>query len=252
MSLIITVNLEEAIVMASDSRLSTISHNVDMYSGLYNAGNFTSDHHAKTRVLFDRVGISSYGQAIYGGKGLDFHFSCIESEIKDYSGDMDVANIAYHIAEYFQKYDPDLSGGFHVGGYDTENGIWVPKVFRILHVAPYIYQMNLGPRPDTYKLGVMWNGETEVVSKLYGTESEKHALLSNDDFTYSIPWRMMGIQDGIDFCMHLINTTSSYLRFSGRQQSVGGNVSVLVIKPNQLIWKGQHQYMVAGQQMKLL
>jgi hypothetical protein len=43
----------------------------------------------------------------------------------------------------------------------------------------------------------------------------------------------MTVQDAIDFAVYAIRTTIDTMRFQARAKNVGGNIDVLLLKPNQ-------------------
>lgn len=242
MSLVITLALEDAIIMASDSRLSSKQEQVDMYRNASQPVYFKSDYHRKTRLLLNKIGVSAFGSARYGGKKLEHHFVDINNHLKNLNHDITVEEVAYYLGRYFHQFKTDLDGGFHVAGYDYVDGKYYPKVYCILQVEPFVYQMNLGPKEGTYKLGGIWNGETDIVNKLYGHHDKaRYPFLSGESIPH-VPWQMMGIQDGIDFCNHLIFTSSSFMRFTGRHQTIGGIINILVLKEDKAIWQSREPF----------
>ena len=48
-----------------------------------------------------------------------------------------------------------------------------------------------------------------------------------------IIWDAMTVQDAIDFSVYAIRTTIDTIRFQARPKNVGGNIDVLLLKPNQ-------------------
>jgi hypothetical protein len=248
MSLVITLSLQDAIVMASDSRMSSQRQAVDMYQGIYESHHFYSDFHPKTKLILNRIGVSVFGNAFLGGKTIFQHLEHIEEEFSG-NPDVKVHEVARYLGKYFQQFQPNIKSGFHVAGYDHEEDYYEPKVFRVLNIEPFLYQMNQGPRPNTIKLGVIWNGETEVINRLYFPSLQGQA---SKELIPRISWDVMSIQDGIDFCNHLIQTTISYHRFAGTQHTVGGSINILVLKNQRAVWHTRQQYKLENNQFSFL
>ncbi len=78
-------------------------------------------------------------------------------------------------------------------------------------------------------------------TKKYGQQEIKKQLA---DLEYVIQWGTMTLQDAVDFCTLMIQTTSAIQRFSdgivadpGGMPGVGGSVDVAVITPDKgFVW----------------
>ncbi len=81
------------------------------------------------------------------------------------------------------------------------------------------------------KEAMLIQGETQIFEELKSLE-------------YAIQWGTMTLQDGIDFCTLMIQTTSAMQRFSdginadpGDMPGVGGPIDVAVITPDKgFVW----------------
>jgi len=243
MSLIITLNLAEGIIMASDSRLTAQSQSVDMYKNLFDPRHFKSDHYYKTLLLGKHFGISMYGKSHYEGMSVEQCLQEVEANFPKHR--LSVKEVADRIGLYFHQLDPFQDSGFHVTGFDLEEGTAIPKVFRVLIQSrePLIYQMNYHPKANALKLGGIWNGDTSVIERLYSEVSMRDMQGNTIVFPKPpIPWKLMSLQDGIDFCKHLISTTHSVMRFSGLVESVGGAIDVLILKSDEVKWHARKNY----------
>lgn len=124
--------------------------------------------------------------------------------------------------------------------------------------------------------GASWIGQVDVVSRIVlgfdgrignlkfvnqvtqqgGQEEIQKQLRSLE---YVIQWGTMTIQDAIDFCTLMIQTTSAIQRFSdgvqgdpGDMPGVGGPVDVAVITPNKgFVWINKKKLSVEGVQVDL-
>lgn len=116
-------------------------------------------------------------------------------------------------------------------------------------------------REKSKEYGASWIGQIDVVSRIvlgwdgrignikfvqeaqkkYGREDTNRQLRNLE---YSIQWGTMTLQDAIDFCVLMIQTTSAIQRFSdgiaadpGAVPGVGGPVDVAVITPDKgFVW----------------
>jgi hypothetical protein len=89
-------------------------------------------------------------------------------------------------------------------------------------------------------------GETQIFEELKSLE-------------YAIQWGTMTLQDGIDFCTLMIQTTSAMQRFSdginadpGDMPGVGGPIDVAVITPNRgFVWISKKTLKFDGSEVEL-
>jgi 20S proteasome alpha/beta subunit len=109
--------------------------------------------------------------------------------------------------------------------------------------------------------GSSWIGQGDVVSRIVlgfdgrisnvqytkeamGIKGEQQIFDELKNLEYAIQWGTMTLQDGIDFCTLMIQTTSAMQRFSdginadpGDMPGVGGPIDVAVITPNKgFVW----------------
>lgn len=124
--------------------------------------------------------------------------------------------------------------------------------------------------------GASWTGQTDVVSRIVlgfdgrlgnlkfvnqiaqqGGQEEINKQLRN--LEYVIQWGTMTIQDAIDFCVLMIQTTSAIQRFSdgiqanpGDMPGVGGPVDVAVITPSKgFVWINKKKLSVGNIEVDL-
>ncbi|MFH0987530.1 MAG: hypothetical protein V1841_01395 [Patescibacteria group bacterium] len=124
--------------------------------------------------------------------------------------------------------------------------------------------------------GASWIGQIDVVSRIvlgfdirignikfigeaakkYGQEEINKQLRNLE---YAIQWGTMTLQDAIDFCTLMIQTTSAIQRFSdgitadpGDMPGVGGPVDVAVITPNKgFVWVNKKKLKAGGVEIDL-
>lgn len=139
-----------------------------------------------------------------------------------------------------------------VAGYNKDGS---HKVY-ILHI-PGEDEKIRDSREKGKEYGASWIGQTDVVSRIvlgwdgrirnikfvqeaaksYGQEEINKQLRNLE---YVIQWGTMTLQDAIDFCMLMIQTTSAIQRFSdgiaadpGAMPGVGGPIDIAIITPDE-------------------
>lgn len=226
MSLVVTVFVQEGIVMASDSRLTlyqTEKINETEHSRLAVA---ITDSVYKTFLAPNNVGISVCGQNDRAGLLSNGAVEAFIDEVLT-KKPVSVAQIPKLLLNYFLKKDDVPEFYFFVAGYkNQEQQIWRVelKTKEIIRVFPS-------------QCGATWAGETDVLRRLISevsfsdSEGNVHQLPS-----YDIPWNFFTLQDAIDFATYAISSTIDSMRFQLRHQTVGGPIDVLVIKPSTSFW----------------
>jgi len=230
MSFIITLYVQEGIVMASDSRLTV---NRIEQRGIQQVQICVpqSDANYKTFLAPDNVGISTFGAADINGVPISGYIESFITE-KLSAGTVELHQIPRLILDYFRSLPliPDTS--FHIAGYTTENGRRIPHVWVVNLPQSTITQMN---QPG--QQGATWGGESDIMSRLLNTVG---TIAADGKFSqipaYPIDWQFFTLQDAIDFAIYAVRTTIDSMRFQTREKTVGGPVDVLVIKPDRAFW----------------
>ncbi|HHX69662.1 MAG: hypothetical protein WAO56_05385 [Miniphocaeibacter sp.] len=231
MSFIITTYCNEGIVMASDSRITYNNTSKGQNDEIINnVGINLSDNVNKLFLTKNGIGISACGTAAI----LNFETNIaepisghVEKIINEEIFEEDKVDIVVEkIIRYFDKFNNNLDTTFHVAGYDKE---FNRKIVR--------FNLATGKREDFGKeiAGATWDGETIYFSKLFN-ETEVNG---NNKFVFpqlDIPFQFFNLQDAIDFCRFAIDITIKTMRFTNVVKTVGGNIDVLVIKPDEEIW----------------
>lgn len=124
--------------------------------------------------------------------------------------------------------------------------------------------------------GSSWIGQGDVVSRIVlgfdgrigNVQFAKEAMLIQSEeqifeelksLEYAIQWGTMTLQDGIDFCTLMIQTTSAMQRFSdginadpGDMPGVGGPIDVAIITPdNGFVWINKKKLKFGGNEVEL-
>ena len=244
MSLVVTTNVSEGIVMASDSRQSiTLEGKTPEGKDLPKIDTINSDNVYKTFLLekLDKddkphfqVGVSSFGQDLLGGISTASHIKRFSE--KKLTTEDDVETIAKKLVEFFKKDFPGADIGFHVAGYKKEEKVSVPYVFYCSVKNNQVERRNLKP-DKTLAYGATWSGQIDVLagilqpSLMPGPEG-KFATMQKPPIIFDA----MALQDAIDFSIFAIRTTIDTIRFQARPKNVGGFVDVLVITPEEAKW----------------
>ena len=166
------------------------------------------------------------------GYFIKYRFKDQNGQIKDGTGGVDMINIL-------------------VAGYNKDGSHEV-----YLCYIPGEIQKKRNSSEKGKEYGATWIGQSDVVSRIVlGWDgriknvkfaNEHLKIIGEEEFNkqlrsleYVIQWGTMTIQDAIDFCVLMIETTSAIQRFSdgiqanpGDMPGVGGPVDVAVITPN--------------------
>lgn len=256
MSLIISIYVNEGIVMASDSRVSFSSSLPVVPMNIQTGHHFDSEE--KTFLCPNGTGISACGDASINKKSIA---GIIKSFIKQtIQINTSVTDTALSLLSFFKKLSPDLDATFHVCGFERGNSdSFISKAYRVTtrgkgRVIPI--------QSDSSSHGAIWDGETITLSKLIksqyvtksinpsnivqvfenGQQIEKHNVIVLDQNNIqflpeiSIPWDYMSLQDAIDFARFAITTTVEAMKFANVNKTVGGPIDILVITPDKASW----------------
>jgi hypothetical protein len=257
MTFIITVYVNEGIVMASDSRL-TLSRTVTNENQFKDRQNSTlmdivqSDANFKLFLAPNGVGISTCGDASINGEPLaGFIESFIDEQITQVLNSpiendelvegLEVDQVAEQLLEYFKKLPGPPDTAFHVAGYKTDGNKRVQQIWR---VAVKGGEKSLANGKG--EKGVLWDGEGDVMFRLIQPvyrKSDKGDYMPIED--PDIAFHYFTIQDAIDFAVYAVRTTVDTIRFiASRSKTVGGPIDVLVIKPRDAFWVQRKQLQV--------
>ncbi|PIZ56220.1 hypothetical protein COY23_03455 [bacterium (Candidatus Torokbacteria) CG_4_10_14_0_2_um_filter_35_8] len=252
MSFVITTYVPEALVMASDSRQSVKLERKNEETGekLPVVETVSSDFVYKTFLLEkQKVGVSSYGDALLGGVNTESHIKRFaEEKLEDND---DVTSISEKLLEFFKEKFPKANTAFHVSGFKKEGKKSIPYVY-VCHIAKN-ERNRVNVKPDEKEkiiYGSAWGGQGDVMAsilnpgKAMGPDGKVH-----DVFKTPILWDAMTVQDTIDFTIYAVRTTIDTMRFQARPKNVGGPIDVLLITSKEAKWiqrKELHGEMSSG------
>ena len=232
MSLVVTVYVQEGIVMAADSRLTLNAQEKLGDTTVSNLAVGLSDSNYKLFLAPHGIGISTCGDAAVAGVPIagyveSFIASTLQTESES------VESVARALLDHFRAFDPVPSCQFHVAGYSRGAGRIEQEVWEVQIRPGEMSRMN-----PPGQQGASWSGESDIVSRLIlplarvdadGTVLERLPM-------HQIPWQFFTLQDAIDFAVFAIRSTSDAIRFLPRAKTVGGPIDVLVIKPSGAAW----------------
>ena len=255
MSQILTIYVPEGIVMASDSRITqTITNqSTDGKQTIYSYK--LTDSAYKTFSCPNHSGISFCGSSDIKGKPMSFWIEKFISE--QIAEETKVSEVPQKLLDFILSMDNLNNFTFHVCGYEIIDGKPVQKVYRVYTkaVAP-IVEENEGQIN-----GAIWNGFNETINRLIKNQINSPKVYKalnvvckdgEEDKTLqdalvvesgtavyqgaNIPWGNLYLQDAIDLAKFLIETTINMMNFEIKEQTVGGPIDILVVKPNENMW----------------
>ena len=256
MSLIVTVYVNDGIIMASDSR-TTLTNTIKEKSSTIINQFPLSDSTFKTFLCCNNCGISTCGAASYNNKPIT---GFIEKFIQDFiKKDTPVADMPQMLLDYFDKIDSKSVTIFHICGYEKNDTIFTQHAYRVI----------TGPNKGIFELtqnescGALWNGEDVYLTKLLKGQIINPQFIPVDNLSirmqnsseitipkalvintegielYSdakIAFEYMSLQDAIDFAKYAIETTVKTMQFQAVAKTVGGPIDILSITPSGAKW----------------
>lgn len=232
MSFLIAVHVNEGIVLASDRR--TTYTNTQEIDGkiVKRIGVHATNSTDKTFICPNGAGISTCGDASLLGKPITgFIQEMIRTRIDK---DCDVEDIPQIIIDFFYGFANVPDTNFIVAGYSKQK----KKQFLC---KVYVRSKEIDAI-DTTGQGATWDGETQTLTRII-----KKVALVTDNGNYSalpcedILWQYFTLQDAVDFAKYAVETTIQTMRFKNVVETVGGNVDILVITPDETKWLQKEQ-----------
>lgn len=225
MTLLVVMKTPQGIVMSADS-LQTSFDFIENKDGLLDRKCvFRSLYGNKIYMTGNNFGISTYGDATLSGIPISNY---IEEFISKNTIN-DIHKLAESIYEYFTELSATpYSTNFFLCGYDDQ-------------LNQCIYSIDLYNREiqnmsaKSSNAHCYWGGHTETLARLMKPVKilDGHDCVlgeSNYDFNN------YNIQDCIDFCLFVTNATIGAMRFQRIEETVGGDIDILVITPKSSRW----------------
>lgn len=234
MSLLVTVNIREGIVMASDSRLTLNTQQIQPGGQqIVHLAVGMSDSNRKLFITPSQVGIGTFGQAEIQGVPIA---GFIDSFIASLPTTNNPQQTAQDLLTHFRAMNPIPNTSFHVAGYDSQT----PPSQEIWSVEIQNNIVKKANQPN--EQGMAYGGEVDVVSRLFQPVAQPGPNNTWQPLpNIPIPINFFTIQDAVDFAVYIIRTTIDTIRFQSRPKTVGGPIDVLVIRPSGYEWVSQKQ-----------
>lgn len=229
MSLIVSVFVNEGIIMASDSK-TTYVREVD---NKVMVGVHSNNTTRKTFLCPNQVGLSTCGEgSVLGAPIAGYIENFIREKIKKDTRIDDMPGmIIRHFKELVRGKSPVPNANFMLGGYQTEGNTKVQKIYKVFLENDIIESI------DTRNQGAAWDGEVVVLAKLINQMHAKRPDGSMMPMPHGeILWNFFSLQDAIDFAQFAIKTTIDTMHFQNVIETVGEPIDVLLLKPDSAQW----------------
>lgn len=257
MSLIVSVYVNEGIVMASDSR-TTLEVSNQIIGGIEKQSFPISDSTYKTFLCPNGCGISTCGDASFSGQAIASYIERLnESVINKNTSVLEMPQI---ILDYFNGIDKNKETIFHICGYTKDdNGKELQKIYRVYTGL----NARIVDENQRQTQGAIWDGQREIMTRLIKRQIVNPSIIeaNNVDITDSdgtvthidqaviidrngmmilpeadLAWEFMSLQDAVDFAKFAIETTIAAMNFKKVGKTVGGPIDILIIKPKGSGW----------------
>lgn len=229
MSFLIAVYVNEGIVLASDRR-TTYSNTVEVEGNvIQRIGIHTTNSTDKTFMCPNGSGISTCGEASLQGAPITGYIQeVIRTQISE---DCDVEEIPNLLIQYFQQLPTVPDTNFIVAGYKSVDEKKVQKVYKVNVKTSTVTEV------DTTNQGATWDGESLTLTRLLLNV----ALVDQNGNCNPLPFEPIlfeyfTLQDAVDFARYAVETTIQTMRFKNVVETVGGEVDILVITPDETKW----------------
>ena len=229
MSLIVTIHVEEGIVMAGDSRLTSSLTRKEGEKVIHDIGAHTSESANKVFFAPNHVGISVCNEVSVNGKTISGYLNSFL--VGSVTESTPVETVPQMLLDHMRQLAPVPNTIFHVAGYEKKNNSYVARVWR---VYPGRNKIDRLPAETP---GACWDGERDIIARLVNPIYLKDSRGNYVEMrTPPIPWDFMTLQDAVDFATYAIKTTMDTMRFQLRPKTVGGPIDILVLKPEDGFW----------------
>lgn len=229
MSFLIAVYVNEGIVLASDRR-TTYTNTIERDGRIIQSiGIHTTNSTDKTFLCPNGAGISTCGDAsLLGAPITGYIQEAIRTQISE---TCDVEEIPNILIRYFNELSTVPDTNFIVAGYKAVAEKKEQKVYKVNVKSRVITVV------DTTNQGATWDGETFTLTRLL----QKVALVDEKGNCNLLPFEPIlfeyfTLQDAVDFARYAVETTIQTMHFKNVVETVGGEVDMLVITPDETKW----------------
>ena len=214
MSLLFSLILKDAIIMASDSRTTyTYKNKPPKYV----------DTTYKTVIMDNKIGISHCRNASCNGKTITEHLYDFMEKNKGKA----LSRIPKLLKEYFNNLCPTLDVVFLICGYDSTNK---PRFYRVYTKGDIENGGQLVPGQ------AFWEGERTVCSKLFSPTYIRKGSYYELHSDYPCLVKNYDVYDAVKYINFAFKATQEYMSFYECNQTVGGPIDILVLKPDFYYW----------------
>jgi len=229
MSFLIAVHVNEGIVLASDRRSTYSNTTVIEGKVIQKIGIHTTNSTDKTFICPNGAGISTCGDAALLGAPITGYIQeMIRTQISD---DCDVEEMPNILIRYFDELETVPDTNFIVAGYKTVNEKKVQKIYKVNLKTSKITEV------DTTNQGATWEGETLTLTRLVLNVAVVDVNGNCNPLPFEpILFEYFTLQDAVDFARYAVETTIQTMRFKNVVETVGGDVDILVITPDETRW----------------
>ena len=217
MSLLVTVVVNDGIVMAADSR-TTWSHN-----------DGTITYQDGTHKLFqynDKIAISTCRNASVNRQTIEYHFN----KFKEKYPDLTIHKIPKQLKDYFLKLKSDCNIAFFVVGYDQNNK---PAGYRV-------YTQEKSERLSVSYPTSYWLGDRNFASRTFGKVYVKKGTKYIEHEDYNLQLNKYSLLDAVKYATFMIEASSKYQEFFDVKKTIGGPIDVLIIQKSGSYWYSKH------------
>lgn len=180
----------------------------------------TSSFAQKLFSFKKKYGVAIFGSNILNGRTIYNHIKTLEKSI---DGDISMADVQQKIQTYFQPHvDKQIAAlpnydkrrtlfGLQIVGFENEDDITGTTL-----------EFNFGSNSKIIKhkpIGCTLSGDSSFGLKIFEAAKERSPINIGG----------FSLQDGIDFCEFLTNSTTDFQRFANMIPTVGGSVDIALI-----------------------
>jgi hypothetical protein len=253
----VTLQVPDGIVIASDS-LATLSESIskkvnvdskcpkcneaiqlkDVQIPPFSVPTSAFPFAQKLFSLNGRLGLAAYGSVHLNGRSIYSHVNELNATLRAPADNEDyVESVKKTVLDYFNKQIAleCSKTGFNLA---LQPDDWFPFGFQLAgfhrdaqgEPAPKVFWIRMGKKSDAQLVSAtaFCTGDPTVVNLLW-----PGGKLTANVTAFSL-------QDAIDYAKFLIRTTSDYQRFSGKWQTVGGDIDIaLITSRNGFQWMAQ-------------
>lgn len=244
MTLIVSTRVPDGIVIAADSMSSILTgppkisakgkticpncgkehdFSVQMQIPIMPGVTSTLPFSQKLQPLWNKFGVGTHGAGIIGNKSV---FACIRDFEHNRKNDS-LRKTTNKLATFLRTSTKKSIGENEFGKIPKGKYVMGFQIIGYEEGNPLSISVDIGPRnliKEWIGFGTTVTGTTFVATKLWELKGLGPQLHQ--------PYQAWSIKDAVDYCEFLIQTTANYQRFANVIPSVGGEIDIGVVLPN--------------------